>query len=179
MVTPVTGRPSKLTPELAELIAAEVADGMPIGLAAAAHGVSRDTVFAWQAQGRRDAKAGAESPHRDFSDRLERARATFAKALVAGIKAARHGTGERDWKALAYLERTRLPAHLSDRALEAEAASLEGDDAGGMPGWRPVEPVRCPACGAGTASDDGAPRFCGGCGAPLAPAPPPDSPPGA
>lgn len=161
------GRPSKLTPDVAETIAAAVGKGLTIGLAARKANVDRTTVMLWLKKGREQERAGLAGIERDFFDRVECARATLAEAIAEGIKGARVGEG-RDWRALAYFERTRLRAHLSDAALDDEAKALEGDDAT-LPGWRPVEPVRCPSCGAGTASDGGAPRFCSSCGAPLAP----------
>lgn len=138
------GRPTKLTPELAEAIAKEVQDGLTIGLAAAMHYVCKDTVMAWQAQGKRDIREGMhDTPHAHFSYRLERARAILDKAIVEGIKQSRFGSGERDWKALAYLERSRFPAHLSEKALDAQAAAEAGEQAAQAeappPGWVPVE----------------------------------------
>lgn len=161
--------PSKLTKSLAEAIVTDVAAGLALALAAEAAGVHRDTVYGWLQQAKADRASGAapgwadgESQHLAFSDSLASARAKFGRALATDL-----ASGEKDHRALAYLERTRLARYYSDRALDEELladrpdASSEGKaDAGAVQ----VELTRCGSCGAGTATDEGRATFCSGCG---------------
>jgi hypothetical protein len=70
----------------------------------------------------------------------------------------------------AVMGKARVFGIVASGAAQAPRDATEGDGASGM---RPVATVRCPACGVGTAADDGAPKHCGGCGKPL---PPPTQP---
>lgn len=83
------GRPSKLTPEIAERIAASVAEGNYGETAAQCEGIERTTFYRWMEQGARDDAADANTPYRDFRNRIVRAR---AKAESEMLKIVREGT---------------------------------------------------------------------------------------
>jgi hypothetical protein len=96
-----TGRPSKLTPEIAERITKAIVAGTPFDSAAALAGVSRETLRGW-------ARRGAEEsagPHRDFVEGVDRALAEYEQKLLTAIQtAAMNGTAsaamwllERRW----------------------------------------------------------------------------------
>lgn len=74
------GRPTKLTPELADPILKGVKLGMPLELAAEACGVSRHTVLEWVRRGEeRDEERSADPVFVDFANRYRQARAQFAQ----------------------------------------------------------------------------------------------------
>jgi hypothetical protein len=177
-------RPSKLTPDVVNDVCRDVEAGLVVALAAEAAGVSRRVVFDWLAKGRADdaahdaaevagdveAMAAAASPEREFLHRYAQARAKFARKITGDLM-----SGEKDHRALAYLERTRLPGDYADRALDGAALAEAGATGGEAPapgaptpGAVLAELIRCPNCGTGTAIDEPTPaRFCAGCGGAL------------
>lgn len=85
-----TGRPSLLRtdPRIAEAIVEAVEAGVPVGAAARAAGIPKQTVSAWLARGSREQRG----PFRDFADSVARARArATARNLVELRRAARGG----------------------------------------------------------------------------------------
>lgn len=81
------GRPSKFTPELGKRITQMVTIGVTMEVAAQANGIHKDTLYAWLAQGARQAEG---KPLRHFSDAMHQAfagaEATYALALAASAK---------------------------------------------------------------------------------------------
>ncbi len=183
----MTGRPLELNDSVAETICSQIEAGLPIGLAAATAGFTRQAVDKWQRQGRVDLEAGAVvtlddlgrpvggTPQARLVVRLERARAKLATSLVDRVRAGATGKPfEVDWRAAVAALETLMPAHFGKRALELQAAREEQADAPADTTTSPtqgsvVEAVRCVTCGVGTASDDPGrpPLFCAGCGAKL------------
>lgn len=123
MTVPIYGgRPSKLTPERAELIVGMVAKGMPLSTAAAKAGVGESTFFHWLAQGEHPKGRNARM-YAEFRDRVYRAVKEAEGSAVEAIESAWRGgyvTARRrlkdgsveesyakpDWSAAAwYLER--------------------------------------------------------------------------
>lgn len=95
----MTGRPTKLTPQVQARIVQAIVGGNDITVAAAYAGISKTTFYAWLERGRK-AKTG---PFADFVDAIEKAQADAEARNVALIaKAAQDGT----WTAAAWwLER--------------------------------------------------------------------------
>ncbi len=97
------GRPSVLNPETVARLAQLVEVCNSIEDSAGALGLHRATVFNWLKQGREDGREGRQTPHRDFFDAIERAKAK--RRLNFSTRLTHHGL--KDWKALAWLaERT-------------------------------------------------------------------------
>lgn len=165
------GRPLELTDEIAETICAEVARGKPIALAAAKAGFTERAAFKWMAQGRADLEAGVDSVRGRFVQAIARARDDMSSPLVqAAIQGAVAGD---DVRGILSVLKTFQPAYFGDRALEVTVALEQAAeaptqaDAGSGPDASAVrvELVRCPACGAGSATDEATgPTFCVGCG---------------
>lgn len=107
-------RPSKLTPDVQERIAALIRVGNTVEIAAEAAGIARGTFFVWMNRG---ADARPESPYAQFHAAIEAARAQAEATLVTRIaKAAANGS----WLAAAWLLERGAPerwAKLSDRRL--------------------------------------------------------------
>lgn len=96
------GRPTALTPELAEQIVRFVRHGNYLEVAAAAAGIARSTLFDWLRRGARETRG----PYRDFSVALRVAQAeTEATDLALVALAAR-----KDWRAAAWRLQHRFPA---------------------------------------------------------------------
>lgn len=97
-----TGRTSLLTPEVAQAIVKAVSAGNPRGVAAAAAGVSRATLFRWLARGRRE----TEGAYRDLCDGVKKAEARAVRRRVGVVrKAAASGA----WQAAAWWLERRYP----------------------------------------------------------------------
>lgn len=91
-------RPTKLTPEIADLIVAAIRAGSFPEPAARAAGVSPATLYRWKRRGRSE----EEGPYRDFLETLRRAEGAAEVHAIAVIRKQMPG----DWRAaLAYLER--------------------------------------------------------------------------
>lgn len=102
------GRPSKLTPAVAERIAKALEQGMPQETAAKLAGVEPRTFYEWMAQGRRE---DGRHEYQQFAQAVTLARATFQESVIAEIRNAftpgEHGV--RDWRALAWLMERMFP----------------------------------------------------------------------
>ncbi len=94
------GRPTKLTPEVQQTIVTYLKAGNYVETAAAAAGISKETIYAWLKRGAK-AKKGI---HREFSDAIEKALAEGEILAVRSILEA----DEKQWQARAWwLERRR------------------------------------------------------------------------
>lgn len=96
----MSGRPSKLTPEVQASIVASIEQGNFAEVAAALAGIHRDTFFSWMDRGKR-----GEAPYSDFSDSVLRARAKAEGDAVQEVRAGfadpKTGAERAQW----YLER--------------------------------------------------------------------------
>ncbi len=110
----MAGRRSKLTPELAEMIAAALRHGASRTGAAAAAGISVSTFMAWLAKGR-DSKSGAYRHLTELVDISEgQAQAQAAQNIFEASK--------RDWRAAAWwLDRR----HRDDWALRISREAID------------------------------------------------------
>jgi hypothetical protein len=100
-------RPSLLTDELREQIELELADGVPVTVAAASAGISKRTLHSWLEQGRVVRRPRLRLvdavPAEPVGSSVEPSERSVEKALVATImRAAQH-----DWHAAAFLLRWR------------------------------------------------------------------------
>lgn len=101
-VAPATiGRPTKLTPDLANTICGLVAQGNYLKAAAGAVAVDAGTVHRWVSKG---AAPDADPLYRDFRDQLQKAKAMAEARMVRVITTA---ANQGQWTAAAWwLERT-------------------------------------------------------------------------
>ena len=94
------GRPSKFTPELAYTICVHVRYGCPLEMAAAAEGVSAETVRRWRQR------------YPAFAAQVEQARASCTVQLLSCLNKAALGG---NWKAAAWLLERTSPASYGPR----------------------------------------------------------------
>lgn len=99
---PTGGRPSKLTPERRKRIMDAIRAGSPKMHAAAAAGVSRETLRTWE---RRGEQPDAPAEYRAFLADLREAEAAGIVAMAATVTAA----ARSDWRAAAWLLERRAP----------------------------------------------------------------------
>jgi hypothetical protein len=127
------GRPTKFTPATVGKFCRAVADGLPYKSAAAAAGISHETVCQWQRQ------------FPEFSDAVQLA---LAKAEVALVRLIRRAAAKGNWKASAWLLERRYPEHWGRRdrlhaqitevawpgatAIKADVKAKEPIDYGGL-----------------------------------------------
>lgn len=99
-----TGRPTKLTPLLADQIVSDLETGAYVETAAEAAGINRQTLYNWL-----DAGVRGEEPYASFLDSVMRARAKAELDLLRTVLAGdSEGKGFGPAKAAAFvLERTR------------------------------------------------------------------------
>lgn len=94
------GRPTSLTPAVQRTIVRHLKTGAYVETAAAAAGVSKDTLYEWLKRGAKE----PGSPYRAFSDAVEKAMADAELDAVRTIDEA----GKTQWQARAWrLERTK------------------------------------------------------------------------
>ena len=105
----MTGRPTKLTPELQAAIVADVEAGNYGETAAALSGIDRATFYRWMAVGK-----NGEQPYRDFFDAITRARAKAENDALATVRAGFAHVDRGPEHARWYLERT-APARFGRR----------------------------------------------------------------
>jgi hypothetical protein len=93
-------RPSLLTSELREQIESELADGVPVTVAAASAGISKRTLHSWLTDGRVERRPRRLRLVNDQeSSGGEQAEPDVERALITTVmRAAQH-----DWKAAAFL----------------------------------------------------------------------------
>jgi predicted transcriptional regulator len=94
------GRPSKLTPQMADAFLDAIAGGATITGAAELLGVTRETAHNWL-KASRSAKPGLDVP--DFAARYDLACQARRDRWVEAVADGRLISGERDWKASAWL----------------------------------------------------------------------------
>ena len=87
----MAGRPTKLTPEVQDLIVDGINAGLTLGLTCARAGVARSTFYDWLEKG----EAAQSGALMDFSDTVSRARADSAMRLVSQITLQARRTGGR------------------------------------------------------------------------------------
>jgi hypothetical protein len=80
------GRPTKLTPQLQEAIAADLEQGYSLRVATETNGIAYNTYRVWMKRGKAAKESNKEGPFVDFRDRMVRARRQ----------------GERKWTERAY-----------------------------------------------------------------------------
>lgn len=115
------GRPTKLTPEMTRRIADLVRAGNYVEVAAAAAGISRDTLYRWLKQGARTKRGLAH----EFSLAIEKAQAEAEARDVTLIATA----AREQWQAAAW----RLERKFPDRWGRRERQTLEHVGPGGGP----------------------------------------------
>jgi transposase len=76
------GRPSKLTPELADAIVTRIRDGNFPEVAAQCEGIHRSTYYGWMQRG----EAEEEGAYRDFFDSVARAEAEFEAGELERVR---------------------------------------------------------------------------------------------
>lgn len=114
------GRPSKLTPELIEALAAHIAEnGSYIDDTCALFGISRTIFYRWKRQGEQDREAGIDSAHAAFVDTLEKADA-FVRAKIA--KEAY--TGGNKWISMMTLGERKYPEKYGRRQESSDAPKV-------------------------------------------------------
>jgi hypothetical protein len=134
----MTGRPTKLTPELTERLCEEIRKPRAISHACAAVGLHRATFHRWIA----DAEAeDAPAELCDFRDEVARARADAAQILVdaiekraLGYEVVKHTRGgeeirewDSDWKAAAWLLERTAPDEYGNRTKVEHSGSTRID----------------------------------------------------
>ena len=114
------GRPTLYTPELGVRIAKLVALGVAIGVACAAEGIGRATLYEWRAKSR-----DGRQPYAGFLAELERALARVEVEITKNVIAA----SKRDWRAGAWwLERRRPRRYALRQSLRVEKAPADMTD---------------------------------------------------
>lgn len=112
--SPGPGRPTKLTPELQERVAAHVAAGAYVETAVAACGISKTSFYEWLRRGAEE----NEGPHREFLDAVEKAQ---AEAELKDLENITRAAAEGNWQASAW----RLERKFPDRWARRERMRLE------------------------------------------------------
>ena len=101
-------RPTKLTPEVQDIIVDGINAGLTCGLTCARAGVTPSTFYSWLEKGEA-AKSGALM---EFFDTVSRARADSAMRLVSQITL----QAPTDWRAAAFLLERRFPDDYGKRS---------------------------------------------------------------
>ena len=104
----MAARPTKLTPDVQELIVVGINAGLTFGLTCARAGVNPATFYRWLEKGE-TAKSGA---FREFCDTVSRAKADSAMRLVSQITL----QAPTDWRAAAFLLERRFPDDYGKRS---------------------------------------------------------------
>lgn len=119
--TPLGGRKSDLTDEVATSITEAVANGSYTNTACAAAGVSVSAAAEWARRGVADGQAGLDTRYSRFAEGLARAEAACEQRLAATL--ARGGDGKfSDWRAQAFI----LERRYRDRWAEPKEAPNQG-----------------------------------------------------
>ena len=104
----MAGRPTKLTPDVQELIVDGINAGLTYGMSCARAGVNPATFYRWLEKGE-TAKSGA---FREFCDTVSRAKADSAMRLVSQITL----QAPTDWRAAAFMLERRFPDDYGKRS---------------------------------------------------------------
>ena len=110
------GRPSKLTPQVQELIVDGITAGLTYRLSCERAGIFPSTFYAWIERGERQAKGR----YQDFAEAVARAKSDSALRLVSQITLA----APKDWRAAAFMLERRFPDDYGRRT------ELTGKDGG-------------------------------------------------
>lgn len=133
-----TGRPTSLTPEVADRIVQAVRAGSYVSHAAEYAGVHRDTVYGWLERGRREHARIAKDPKgrpdadeaafAEFSDRVMRAEAEALIEAVAAWKTASRSDwrAAKEWLARRHNEEWGDKARLEHSGPDGQPISLAG-----------------------------------------------------
>jgi hypothetical protein len=121
------GRPTKYTPATIGKFCRAVADGLPYKSAAAAAGISQETLSQWQRK------------YPEFSERVQLA---LAKAEVALVRLIRHAAGKGTWQAAAWLLERRHPEHWGRRdRLNAQISAASSPEGAPIQAVKNKEPI--------------------------------------
>lgn len=124
----MTGRPTKLTPEITEAVCDALVEGLSIEGACARAGIAPSTYYDWNARG-----ADGEALFVEFAEATARARAEVEERLLesvewaAGERIRKKALGqgrdaeivdevERDWRAAAWLLERKFPGAYGNRS---------------------------------------------------------------
>ena len=124
-----TGRKSllEITPEIQTLLVEQIEAGQPIRYACALAGIGETAFFSWLEKGRED---GCKPEYADFAKAITRARGRKVHRLLKSIEDAggieSAVTGQRDWKALAWLAERTEPEFFSPK----QKTEITGKDGG-------------------------------------------------
>jgi hypothetical protein len=117
---PQPGRPTRYSEELGDKICALIAAGVPMRLAARAHGIGRSTLYDWRQAG----DAGLP-PYAAFVAKLDLALARVETTLTVSLTSA----ARKDWRAAAWwLERRRPQRYGAKQTLRVEKPLNELSD---------------------------------------------------
>lgn len=105
------GRPTKLTPDVQEIVVKAIRSGATHDIAAMAAGIHRDTFYDWKSRG----EAG-EPIYSDFSDALKTAEAQGALNLLERIQSA--SEDPKYWPAAAWILERRYPETYGKQRIE-------------------------------------------------------------
>lgn len=128
------GRPPKLTDTVVERLVAILKVGGYVETAAAAVGVSKQTLYNWLERGDPAGAKKADEPFRAFRQQLEQARAEGEAVLVTRIQIA----GQKDWKANAWMLERINPGIWAGPRGRAIANVGHPDDPPGAAGIDPI-----------------------------------------
>lgn len=112
----MTGRPTKLTPEVQEQILADLRGGNYRTTACARAGIHRDTLYKWEQRG-----ATGEEPYASFFDAIQKAEAEAEVEALTRIRTAQPavtgegGRGADLWQKDAWLMERRWPSRWGGR----------------------------------------------------------------
>jgi len=128
-----TGAPTKLTPEVQEVLVRAVISGMSFTTAAAAAGISSKAEIQWRDRGERAldrAEQGEPIPEEDapfvhYVQAIQRARADAVQARLTAINAA---SADGHWQAAAWWLERMVPKDYGRKATVA----VTGDDGGAV-----------------------------------------------
>lgn len=112
------GQPTKLTPEVADSIAEDVFDGIPIGLIAGAHALSKESINNWLRRAESELEDGIDSEYVQFFFKVAIAERNRVKILLA-----RCAEGKSGWQGSAWILEKRWFKHFSGG--QAELKQLE------------------------------------------------------
>tara|TARA_Y100000310_G_C20546718_1_gene745948 strand:+ start:196 stop:630 length:435 start_codon:yes stop_codon:yes gene_type:complete len=118
------GRPSKLTPEVADAVVEALEMGASQSEAAASVGVGLSTLEEWLSRGRgRNSRRSSRGVYATFAGRCERALPSGTVKLLKCVTAA----GGKDWKAAAHLLACREPDRFSPKRRLEHAGEVKVD----------------------------------------------------
>ncbi len=106
----VVGRPTKLTPELIEIVERLIDSGMSVSAVCDAVGVARPTFYQWVSLGE---KGTSKDIYTEFADRVKKARAIVQARWLERIEVA--AQDPKTWTAAAWLLERSFPQEFGRR----------------------------------------------------------------